>query len=162
MKKLLLILSFCLAASNAFAETKPFQASLTPQIAVHSKDTRIEGISVSVWGENSQSGGAIGIVNGSFGNSSGISFGLINYAENFSGFEWGAINYAKGNFIGFQYGFLNYAKVLKGFQLGFINVANTAESGLQIGFINIIEQNEWFRKFPDEFSKGMVLINWRF
>lgn len=162
MKKLLLVISICLFASNVFAETKPFQLSLTPQVAIHPKDTRIEGISLNIWGENSQSGGAIGFVNGSFGDSSGISLGLLNYAENYTGVEWGAINFAKGSFIGFQYGFINYAKKLKGLQLGFVNIANTAESGLQIGIVNIIEQNEWFEKLPDEFSKGMVLINWRF
>ena len=162
MKKLLLIVSICLIASNVFAESKPFQASLTPAVAIHSKDTRIEGLTLSIWGENPQSGGALGIVNGSSGNSSGISLGFINYAENYTGVEWGAVNFAKGDFIGFQYGFLNYAKKLKGLQLGLINVATTAQSGLQIGFINVIESNQWFNKFPDELAKGMVLINWKF
>ncbi|MBN2419433.1 MAG: hypothetical protein JXL81_08625 [Deltaproteobacteria bacterium] len=162
MKKLLLVLILSLVASNVFAQTKPFQASLTPGIAVHSRDTRIEGLSVSVWGENPQSGGAIGVINGSRGNSSGISFGFVNYAQNYTGVEWGAVNYAKGNFIGLQYGFVNYAKKLKGLQLGFLNFAETAESGLQIGLINVIEKNEWFKRMPDEFSKGMVLVNWRF
>lgn len=162
MKKLLFVVSFCLLASNVFAENRPFQASLTPEVAIHSKDTRIEGITLSIWGENSQAGLAFGLVNGSYGNSSGISLGIVNYAENYTGVEWGTVNYAKGDFVGFQYGFINYAKKLKGLQLGFLNIANTAESGLQIGIINIIEKNEWFEKFPNEFSKGMVLINWRF
>ena len=162
MKKLVLVVLFCLVASNAFAETKPFQASLVPGVSIHSRDTRIEGITLSIWGENSQSGGALGIVNGSFGDSSGISLGFVNYAENYTGVEWGAVNYAKGNFIGFQYGFVNYAKNLKGLQLGFVNIAKTAESGLQVGFINVIEANQWFERVPNELSKGMVLVNWRF
>jgi hypothetical protein len=161
MKKVLFAVLFCLVASNVFAETKPFQASVTPEIAIHSKDTRIEGFSLSIWGENPQSGGAVGLVNGSSGDSNGLSFGLLNYAENYKGFECCIVNFAKGDFTGFQYGFINYSKNFKGFQLGAINVADTAH-GLQIGFINIIKKNEWFKKFPNELAKGMVLINWSF
>lgn len=162
MKKILFAVLFCLISSNVYAETKLFQVSLTPEIAIQSKDTRIEGFSLNIWGENPQSGVAIGFINGSTGDSKGFSFGLLNYAKNYKGVEWGLINYAKGNFTGWQNGFLNYAKELKGFQLGAINIAKTAKIGLQVGFINVIEQNQWFKSLPDELAKGMVFINWRF
>ncbi len=162
MKKLLMVALICVAASSAYAESKPFQASLTPDIAIHSRGTYIKGVSLNIWGENPQTAIAFGFVNGSSGDSSGFSWGLVNYAENYTGVEWAAVNYAKGNFTGWQAGFFNYTGRLKGLQLGVINYAKTAESGLQVGLVNIIEQNQWFTGFPGELAKGMIFVNWRF
>ena len=152
----------CFSATSAYAGTKGFQASLVPDVAIHPKSTRIEGVALSIWGENPQSAFAFGFVNGSTGDSKGFSWGLVNYADNYSGVEWATVNYAKGNFIGWQAGFVNYVGKLTGLQLGFLNFAETAESGVQVGLINIIKQNEWFNNFPDELAKGMVFVNWRF
>lgn len=163
MKKLLItVLIFFAAVSVAQAEGKVFQASLVPDVAIHSKDTRIEGFALSIWGENPQSAFALGFVNGSTGDSRGFSWGLFNYADDYKGVEWAWGNYAKGNFVGWQAGLGNYAGRLTGLQLGFINYAERAESGLQIGLINIIKDNEWFNNFPNELAKGMVFVNWRF
>ena len=162
MKKLVIVALVFVVASSAYAEDKPFQASLTPDVAIHSKETYIRGFSLNLWGQNPQTAFAFGFVNGSAGNSSGFSWGLINYAEKYTGVEWGALNYAAESFTGWQSGFFNYAGKLKGLQLGAINYAKTAESGLQIGFVNIIDQNQWFTGFPKELAKGMVIVNWRF
>jgi hypothetical protein len=162
MKKLVIVALICVVASSAYAESKPFQASLTPGVAIYSKDTHIKGLTLSIWGENPQSAFALGFFNGSSGDSAGFSWGLVNYAENYTGVEWAAVNYVKGNFKGWQSGFFNYAGRLKGLQLGAINYAKTAESGLQVGFLNIIDQNQWFTRFPEELAKGMIFVNWRF
>lgn len=165
MKKLLTVVFIfmaCVAVSCAYAEDKPFQASLTPGIAIYPQNTRINGLTLNIWGENPQSALAIGFVNGSSGASKGLSLGLVNYAENYTGVEWGTVNYATGNFKGWQHGVVNYAGKLTGLQLGLINYAETAESGLQIGLVNIISQNRWFSELPNEFAKGMILVNWRF
>jgi len=176
MKKLLVVALASVVALGAYAETKPFQASLTPDIAIYSKDTRIEGVALSIWGENPQSAFALGFVNGSTGDSVGFSWGLVNYAENYKGVEWAWVNYATGDFVGWQAGIVNYAnnmkglqwggvniaKQMKGLQLGYVNYAEKVSSGVQIGLVNIIPQNEWFKNFPDELAKGMVIVNWRF
>ncbi len=162
MKKLVIAVLICLVASSAYAESKPFQLSLVPDVAIHSKDTHIKGVTLNIWGQNPQSAFALGFVNGSTGDSKGFSWGLVNYAESYTGVEMGLVNYATGNFTGVQSGFFNYAVKLKGLQLGAINYAKTAESGVQIGLINIISQNQWFTGFPNELAKGMVFVNWRF
>jgi hypothetical protein len=162
MKKLVIAVLICLVASSAYAESKPFQLSLVPDVAIHSKDTHIKGVTLNIWGQNPQSAFALGFVNGSTGDSKGFSWGLVNYAESYTGVEVGVVNYATGNFTGVQSGFFNYAVKLKGLQLGAINYAKTAESGVQIGLINIISQNQWFTGFPSELAKGMVFVNWRF
>lgn len=162
MKKLMLALLICLVATSAYAETKGFQLSLVPEVAIHSRDTHIEGVTLNIWGENPQSAFALGFVNGSKGDSAGFSVGLVNYAENYTGVEWSYVNVATGNFIGWQSGFVNYAGKLTGLQLGAVNYAENAGSSLQIGFVNIISQNQWFKGFPNELAKGFVFVNWRF
>lgn len=176
MKKLMIITMGCVVAAGAFAESKPFQASLTPDIAIHSKDTQIKGVALSIWGENPQSALAIGFVNGSSGDSAGLSWGLFNYAENYTGVQWAIANCATGKFVGWQGGFVNFAEEMVGLQTGAVNLANkltglqlgtvnyakTAGSGVQIGLVNIIESNGWFDGLPNELAKGMVFVNWRF
>jgi hypothetical protein len=169
MKKFAFVLIGCLFATGAFstsavaAETKGFQLSLIPDIAIHSKDTYIKGVSIGIWNENPQTGFAWGFVNGATGDSSGFMLGnLANYAENYTGIQFGAIaNYNKGKFKGVQSASFNYAGTLTGLQLGVINYAKSVEAGVQIGLINIIASNKtWFGNFPEELAPGMVVINW--
>lgn len=163
------------AGATAPAESKFFQASLTPDIAIHSRDTLIKGITLNIWGENPQGALALGFVNGSTGDSSGFSWGLANYAENYTGVHWSFFNCATGSFVGWQDAFVNYAKDFKGLQSGFVNIAETASglqfgavnytqemNGVQIGFANIIVDNPWFKEFPNKLAKGFVFVNWSF
>ncbi len=170
MKKLVLVLIACFFATGAFAETKSagaqgFQLSLIPDIAIHSKATHIKGVSLGIWGENPQNALTLGIVNGSTGNSSGISLGLLaNYAESYEGAQiaWIA-NYTAVKFTGLQWAAFNYAERLNGIQLGFVNFAETSDKGVQVGFINIMNNTKlWFSNFPDEVAPVMPFVNWRF
>ena len=163
MKKIIIAIILCLVATNAFAEdSKPFQASLVPEVAIHSRDTRINGFTLNIWGENPQSAFALGFVNGSTGDSKGFSWGLVNYAQDYTGVEWAWVNWASGHFTGWQSGIFNYAGKFTGLQLGWVNYAKSAQSGVQIGLVNIINENQWFKGFPQELAKGMVFVNWRF
>ncbi len=155
-----------------------FQCSLTPDIALHDRDTRIEGVSLSIWGENEQSSFALGLVNGFKRQSEGAALGLFNYSDGYTGFQLAGINYTNGAMLGWQMGlldytvgtmqgiqlgFFNYAGILKGLQLGLVNYAGTTASGIQIGIVNIIPANtEWFTRFPDQIAPAMVIFNWRF
>ena len=149
MKKLVLVLLGFLISTGAFAETEGFQLSLIPDIAIHSSSTHIKGVSLNIWGENPQTGFALGFVNGSTGSSSGLSIGFIaNYAENYKGL---------------QLGMINYAEKLHGLQLGLVNIAKASDAGLQIGLVNIMSQTQgWFSGLPNELAPGMVIVNWRF
>ena len=155
----------CFFATGALAETKPFQLSLIPDVAVHARTTHIQGVSLSIWGENPQSALAIGVVNGSRGDSTGISLGLLaNYAESYSGahLAWIA-NYSSAKFTGLQLASFNYAERLNGLQLGFVNFAATTDRGVQVGLINVMKSNQaWFTRLPDELAPAMVFLNWRF
>lgn len=163
MRKLILVLAFSLIATSAFAETQGFQLSLTPDIAIHPKTTLVKGVTLSVWGENPQSALALGFVNGSTGQSSGLSWGLANYAESYKGAQLGIGNYASGDFTGLQWGAVNYAGNLNGLQLGFVNIAKATKQGLQIGFVNVIQDNkQWFSNLPEELAPVMVFVNWGF
>lgn len=183
MKKFIFVVSLCLVmissvVSGAMAESEPIQLSLTPEIAVHDKNTEIRGLSLNIWGENPQTGLALGIANGSRGDSKGFSLGLLlNYSESYTGVQWGLVNYSTGNFVGWQLGavnfvkksvkglqtgFVNYADKFTGLQLGFINYADKPTNALQIGLINVMPQNEWFKKAPNELAPAMIIVNWRF
>jgi len=165
MKKWMLVLTCCFFATGAYAETRSFQLSLTPDIAVHSRTTHIDGVSLNIWGENPQNAVALGIVNGSTGNSSGLSLGfLANYAESYKGAQLSMIaNYASGMFTGLQWAAFNYAGKLHGVQLGLVNFAETSDKGVQIGFVNIMNQTkQWFSNFPNEVAPVMVFLNWRY
>jgi len=165
MKKSLLVLICCFFATGAFAQSQPFQASLIPDIAIHSRTTHIKGFTLGVWSENPQNAVALGIVNGSTGASSGLSFGLLaNYTESYEGAQiaWIA-NYAAVSLSGFQWAAFNYAARLHGLQLGFINFAESSDKGVQVGLINIMNSTkDWFTGFPDEIAPVMPLVNWRF
>lgn len=179
MKTLPIILAAGLFATSAMAQGKPLNLSLTPDIAIHDRSERIEGLTLSIWGENPQTALSLGIVNGSSGESAGLSWAFIcNYAESYKGVHWAPINYTKVDFLGWQGGFVNYtggamkglqsgavnyAGKLTGLQYGFLNFAETADAGVQIGFVNLISQNKhWFTGLPNELAPGMVFVNWRF
>lgn len=179
MKKLILSLAAIMISTSAVARTKPFNISVTPDLAVFNRNETIEGLTLSIWGENQQTSLALGIVNGTVGNSAGVSLGLfLNYADNYKGIQWAPINYTKGDFLGWQSGFINYSGksmrglqigavnytgALTGLQLGVVNFAETADTGLQIGLVNVISQNRhWFSGLPEELAPAMIFVNWRF
>lgn len=178
MRRLMIILAGITLTTGAMASGKPLQISLTPDIAIHDRTERIEGLCLSIWGENPQTALALGIVNGSTGQSAGLSWAFIlNYADDYTGIQWAPINYTKGNFLGWQGGFVNYtgghmkglqtgtvnyAGRLTGLQLGLVNYAETAETGVQLGLVNLIPENEWFTGLPNELAPGMIFVNWRF
>ncbi len=185
MKKVVVLMGVALVTVGAMAGPKPLQLSLTPGIAIHDRTEKIEGFTLGIWSENPQAAFALGIVNGSTGDSAGLSVGILNYADSYRGLQWGLVNYTKGDTLGWQGGFclglvgsvvnytggtmkgfqcgvVNYAGSLTGLQLGIVNYAATAASGLQIGVVNIMPQNEWFTELPDALAPGMVLVNWRF
>lgn len=178
MKPFLFIAASAVTLISAHADESFFQLSLTPDIALHSRETRITGLSLNIWGENPRGGVAAGFVNGSAGESSGFSWSFFggNYAETYRGVQWGFVNYAstymggwqdgfvnisKGKFMGLQSGFVNVAEEFKGLQLGAVNYAKSMD-GLQIGFANIIVDNGWFDEFPSHLAKGFVFVNWSF
>lgn len=175
MKKLLLISSLALVTLGLHAQSG-FQASLTPDIAIHNKTTEIDGLALSIWGENPQHALALGFVNGSTGNSSGLSWGLVNYADSYTGVAWGCVNvsrtsftgwqdgfvnFSQGEFLGLQMGGINVAEKMHGLQLGFVNYSENLR-GLQIGFINVAANNPWFTDFPDKLATGFPIVNWSF
>lgn len=175
MKKILLTSTLALITLGLQAQSA-FQASLTPDIAIHSKTTEINGLTLSIWGENPQHSLSLGFVNGSTGNSSGLTWGLVNYAESYRGVAWGFINVSRTSFTGWQDGFVNFSQgefkglqmgginiteKMNGLQLGFVNYSENLR-GLQIGFINVAANNPWFTDFPDKLATGFPIVNWSF
>ncbi|MDY0212525.1 MAG: hypothetical protein RBR06_05930 [Desulfuromonadaceae bacterium] len=162
-----LAIIFCITgmATHVQADVAPFQLSLTPDIAIHSSTTRIDGVTLNIWGENPQRALALGIINGSSGTSSGVSLGLVaNYSENYSGAKiaWFA-NYCSGRMSGVELAGFNHANELHGVQLGIINYAENVDKGLQIGLINVIKNNVyWFGGMPEQLAPMMLLVNWRY
>ncbi len=186
MKTTFVWIAMIVAATEVMAGPKPVQLSLTPDIAVFDRTERINGVSLSIWGENPQTALAVGLVNGSTGQSAGLSIGLLNYAENYKGLQWSFVNYTKGDFVGWQggplvgvllsavnytggsmeglqLGAVNYAGRLTGLQFGLVNIADSVPGGGQIGLVNVIRENtSWFTGLPNELAPAMVLVNWRF
>ncbi len=169
MKKLMIIALGCAVASGAFA-SEGFQASLTPDIAIHDRNTEINGVSIGVWNENPapKFQWQLGFVNGATGDSVGVQWFIFlptiyNYAENYTGAQLGFVNYTSGEFTGAQLGVVNIAKKVDGgFQWGLVNYAETANNLFQLGLVNIIADNEWFKDFPSDLAKGFVIVNWTF
>lgn len=145
MKKLAVVILGSIICIGSFAEDiASFQASLTPDVAIQDRDTRIKGVSLNVWGENPQSALTIGFVNGSTGDSYGFTFmpwtgAFFNYAENYKGVHWGWVNITSGEFVGWQSGLYNYADTFTGAQTGFVNYAGTMK-GFQWGLVNASKQ----------------------
>jgi len=176
MKKSYLITAIAVSAANLRAEDSGFQASLTPDVAIQARTTQIDGLAVSVWGENPQKALALGFVNGSTRESKGFSLGLGNYADSYSGVTWalvniteqkfvgwqnGVINYSQGTFTGFQSGCINVAQEFHGLQLGFVNCSENLR-GVQIGFADLALNNPLFAELPDKLAPGIVFLNWSF
>ena len=186
MKKLLACLAAVLASTGAMAGTRPFNLSLTPDIAVYDRGETIQGLTLSLWGENEQRSLALGLANGAVGRSAGLSLGILNYADSYKGLQWALVNYTNEDTFGWQGGFfcgvvgsilnytggtmeglqtgvVNYAGRLTGLQLGFVNYTEGADAGVQLGLINIIRENKvWFAELPDELAPAMIVVNWRF
>jgi hypothetical protein len=141
--------------------SKFFQAALTPDIALQSKDTRINGISLAIWGENPQSAFTLGFVNGSTGMSSGLSWGIVNYAETYKGVQIGLVNTSSELFVGVQDGVVNIAKDARGLQWGVVNYTETLK-GVQLGLVCIVDTTPWFKEFPNKLAKGFPFVNWSF
>jgi hypothetical protein len=177
MKKTLIIFAFVAGAITVRAgDEAAFQASVTPSLAIQSSSTQINGLSLNLWGENPQSGVALGFINGSSGDSKGFSWGLYNYDESYTGVQFGIVNYSSKSFIGWQSSMVNWDQgYFKGVAMGAVNVSqethglqmgtfNYAQqlTGVQLGMINIAANNEWFSNFPDQLAKGFVFVNWSF
>jgi hypothetical protein len=162
MKRIIgtLILAATVASATA-GDSKFIQLSLTPDIALQSRDTTIEGICLNIWGENEQSSFTLGFVNGSTGKSAGFSWGLVNYAESYTGVQFGFVNCSSEKFVGWQNGVVNVGREVHGLQWGAVNYAETL-SGVQLGFVNIVKDNPWFDDFPDKLAKAFVFLNWSF
>ncbi len=177
MKMLLACLVTALVSTGAMAATDPFNLSLTPNVAVYPRTDTIEGVTLSVWGENQQTSLAIGIANGTTGDSAGLSWGwILNYADDYKGIQWAAINYTKDNFLGWQSGLVdytkgtmmglqsgvvNYAGKVAGLEFGIVNYTEDVDVGCQIGIVNIIRSNKsWFSDFPNSLAPTMILVNW--
>ena len=176
MKKLIVFMAAVVFSTVVMAETKPFNLSLTPDIAVYERSYTIEGLTLSVWGENQQTSLAIGFVNGTVGDSAGLSWGLLNYANDYKGIQWSAINYTKDNYLGWQAGFIDYTKGtflglqtgvvnfagrLTGLEFGLVNYTEDVDSGLQIGIVNIVRNNNsWFGDLPRSLAPVMIFVNW--
>ena len=176
MRKLIVCLAVAVVSIGVMAETKPFNLSLTPNVAVYPRTDTIEGLTLSVWGENRQTSLALGIVNGTIGESAGLSWGFLNYADYYKGIQWSAINYTKDNFLGWQSGLMDYTKGtmmglqagvlnfagrLTGLEFGLVNYTDDVDSGLQIGLVNIVRNNNsWLSDFPNSLAPTMILVNW--
>jgi hypothetical protein len=179
MKKAFLIISIIsIATCPALvkAQESGFQASLTPQIAIEPTTTEIDGVALSIWGENPQHAFALGFVNGSTGDSSGFSLGLVNVADtytgvafgivniseqDFHGWQDGLVNYCQGSFNGFQSGWINVSSEFHGLQYGFVNYTENLR-GVQIGLVNVALNNPWFDEFPNKLATGFPIVNWSF
>ena len=176
MNKLLILSVFVAGTAGLQADESVFQASLTPDIAIHSRTTQINGLSLNVWGENPQSSLNLGFVNGSTGDSQGLAWGWVNYADSYTGVAWGLANISREKFFGWQQGIINYSQgTFTGLQCGWVNVAqdfhglqwgmvNYAENlqGVQVGLVNVARNNPWFHEFPDKFATGFPILNWSF
>ena len=108
MKKLLILTILATGTFGLKADTAIFQASLTPDIAIHSRATQINGLALNIWGENPQYSLNIGFVNGSTGDSQGLAWGLVNYDDSYTGVAWGMVNISQEKFYGWQNGVINY------------------------------------------------------
>lgn len=176
MRKFLFIFGIALAAQIGAQADTVLQLSLVPDVALFPRTTQVNGISFGIWNENPQSSLELGLVNGNTGASRGLSLGLVNYSENYSGVQWGAVNFCArtfigvqdgdvnvslGSFTGLQYGYVNVAKKFCGLQLGAINYSENLR-GVQLGFINVALNNPWFTEFPNKLATGFPILNWSF
>jgi hypothetical protein len=177
MKRVSLAAFVLVLAGAAPAGEPAFQASLLPNCAIHPSTATIRGLTLSLWGHNEQRALALGVVNGTIGNSSGLSLGALNYGETYRGAQWGFVNvdstefrgwqlgllnYCDGGVTGLQSGWINYAARLNAVQVGLLNVADRVDFGVQVGLVNIMMQNkQWFGGAPESLAPVMAIVNWR-
>jgi hypothetical protein len=163
MKRIILFLALTAVGVGTKASdgTAALQLSLTPDIALQSRDTTIKGISLNIWGENPQRGAAIGCVNGSTGDSSGFSLGFVNYSETYWGVQFGIVNTSSKLYVGWQDGLVNVTKEMHGFQSGLVNYTESL-TGVQLGLVCIVKDNPWFSEFPKKLAQGFPFVNWSF
>ena len=176
MKKLFLITTLAASAASLTAGEAIFQASLTPDIAIYTRASQINGLSLGFWGENPQHALAISLFNGSTGDSQGVTLGIVNYAdsyegiafgwlnssrENFYGWQNGVINFSHGTFTGLQMGALNVTQEMHGLQLGVFNYSENLR-GVQLGFLNVALTNPVFKEMPDKLAPIFPFVNWSF
>lgn len=175
MKTKIFVITLAVTAGSAHADT-PIQLSLIPDMALYPRTEEVRGVALSIWGENPQKALAIGLVNGSTGDSGGLSIGPVNYAESYTGVQWGAVNISTENFMGWQNGWINISQgTFTGFQLGLVNIGedvtglqagwvNYAQDlhGVQIGFVNIAMNNPVFTELPNKLSPVFPVLNWSF
>ena len=177
MKKSLLLVSLLLITHLASAD-RPFQAALTPDIAIVPRGETVRGVALNIWGENQVNGISFGLVNGLVGESSGISWSFLGtYAESHTGLIWGGflaystgdvlgwqagmLNVSTGSLVGLQSGLVNVASDIRGVQFGLVNYTDRMH-GVQIGLLNVITTNPWFTDFPSKLATGFPIVNWSF
>ena len=174
--RFLLAAALVINTASLRAADTPIQLSLTPDIALYPETTTVRGLSLNIWGQNPQASLTLGVVNGSTADSGGLSVGLVNYAESYTGVQWGAVNICTENCVGWQHGWVNISQgTFSGFQLALINISqdttgfqlgavNYAQSlkGLQVGFINVAMNNPWFNECPNKLATGFPILNWSF
>ena len=76
MKQFLILSALVVGTSGLQADESVLQASLTPDIAIHSRTTQINGLSLNMWVENPQYSVNIGFVNGGTSNNQCLAWGL--------------------------------------------------------------------------------------
>lgn len=178
MKKLLVTLLACAAVPQLHAaDTAGLQISLMPDLALQDQGTPIHGLTLNIiCGLNPQQGLTFGLWNSMSDESAGFSWGLVNYADTYTGVHWGLLNLTQKDFSGWQDGVINYtARDFTGLQSGVINVAGHCTglqfgvfnysdklTGLQIGALNITAQNHWFNHLPNQFAACFPIVNWSF
>jgi hypothetical protein len=165
-----------LGAATGLCTDAPLQFALTPDVELFPRTVTVSGLSLNLWGENPQNALALGLINGSTGESTGLSLGVVNYDdsytgmqfgavnlshENFEGWQSGCVNVCQGTFVGWQLGAVNVAEDASGFQLGAVNYAQTLH-GLQIGVLNIVAANPGFTAMPDKLAAAFPILNWSF
>ena len=177
MKKILVVASLLLASHLASAE-RPFQLSLTPEIAIVPRGEAVRGVALNIWGENQVVGLDLGFVNGLKGESAGFSWSFLGtYAESYRGVIWGGVfvkstgqitgwqsglvNFSTGSLVGLQSGFLNVGRDVRGVQLGVVNYTENLH-GVQVGLVNVVQSNPWFSEFPNKLATGFPFVNWSF
>ncbi len=138
--KIILKIGLIILGPGAMAQDEAFfQASLTPDIALQSRDTIVKGLSLNIWGENEQRALTLGFVNGSSGDSRGVSLGLANYAESYTGMQWSFLNLSNDQLLGWQAGVVNVAGEMNGLQTALVNITDTM-SGVQLGAFNYTKE----------------------
>jgi hypothetical protein len=159
------------------AQKSSSQLSLTPRCALRSEDATIHGVSLDIRSQTPQHGVALGVVNGSSGKSSEFTMAaLTNYNESYTGGamnlvngshtsfqDWhgGLVNYSEGKLGGLQSGWINYSEDIHGVQFGLINYTKKLR-GAQVGLLNLALNNPCFKEFPNKLVSGDTLVNWSF